>query len=154
MKVQKTYQPTPADSTEQWYVVDASGLILGRLASRVAKALRGKTSPRYAPHTHLKTHVIVINAEKTLLTGSKLKTKRYFWHSGYRTGIKSETAEEALARHPERIIFDAVHGMLPKDALGRQLMRHIRVYAGPEHPHQAQKPVPLPIHTRAVRAKE
>ncbi len=154
MKAQKTYQPKAAELPEKWYVVDAEGQILGRLAARVAKVLRGKNSPRFAPHTHLNTHVIVVNAEKIQLSRDKAKTKVYQWHSPYRTGLKEETVEKLLQRRPTEVVRRAVRGMIPKNALGRQMMRYLRIYAGPEHPHEAQQPEPLKIVTRHVRVQE
>jgi len=154
MRAQRTYQPKAADQPEKWFVVDADGETLGRLAARVAKVLRGKTSPRFAPHTHLNTHVIVVNAEKVRLSGNKVQTKKYQWHSAYRTGLKEETVGDLLKRRPTEVVRRAVKGMIPKNALGRTLMRYLRVYAGPEHPHEAQKPEPIKIVTRHVRVQE
>ena len=139
---------------EKWFVVDASGQILGRLAARVAKVLRGKNTPQYTPHLSLNRHVVVINAEKVLLSGKKREVKIYKWHTPYRTGIKEESVEHLLARRPTEVLRRAVKGMIPKDALGRHLMRNIRIYAGAEHPHQAQQPEPLTILTRHIRAQE
>jgi large subunit ribosomal protein L13 len=154
MNAQKTFQPKPESLPEKWYVVDASNQILGRLASRVAKVLRGKTSPQYAPHVSLNTHIIVVNAEKVLLTGKKVREKTYKWHTAYRTGLKEESVEHLLARKPTEVVRRAIKGMVPKDALGRKLMRYIRIYTGPEHPHKAQCPEPLTIATRRMRTQE
>jgi len=127
----------------KWYVVDAGGQVLGRLASRVATILRGKHKPDFAPHLDVGDHVVVVNAEKVQLTGRKLKTKTYRWHTGYIGNLRQVTAERMLATHPERVIEWAVQGMLPKGRLGRAMARKLKVYRGPSHPHQSQKPEPL-----------
>lgn len=139
--------PTPAESTieRKWYVVDAQGQVLGRLASKVAKLLRGKHKPVYTPHLDVGDHVIVVNAEKVHLTGRKLKDKLYRWHTGYIRGLREVNAETMLRTHPERVIEWAVQGMLPKNRLGRAMARKLKVYRGPEHPHQAQRPEPLDL---------
>lgn len=139
--------PTPAESTieRKWYVVDAQGQVLGRLASKVAKLLRGKHKPVYTPHLDVGDHVIVVNAEKVHLTGRKLKDKLYRWHTGYIGGLREVNAETMLRTHPERVIEWAVQGMLPKNRLGRAMARKLKVYRGPEHPHQAQRPEPLDL---------
>jgi len=124
----------------KWYVIDAEGQRLGRLASEVATLLRGKHKPIYTPHVDTGDYVIVINAEKIELTGNKLKDKKYYRHSGYPGGLKERTAEEMLAKHPEQVIELAVKGMLPKGPLGRKMFKKLHVYSGPEHKHQAQKP--------------
>lgn len=139
---------------EKWFVVDAEGLTLGRLAARVATVLRGKNSPHFAPHTHLNTHVVIVNSEKVRLSGKKLEDKKYQWHTIYRTGLKEETAGQLLQRRPTEVIRRAVKGMLPKGALGRTMMRYLRIYVGPEHPHEAQQPQALKIVTRRVREQE
>lgn len=135
----------PAGSVEsrKWYVVDAEGQVLGRLASRVATILRGKHKPEFAPHLDVGDHVVVVNAEKVQLTGRKLKTKTYRWHTGYIGGLRQVTAERMLETHPERVIEWAVQGMLPKGRLGRAMAGKLRVYRGSAHPHQSQKPEPL-----------
>lgn len=143
----KTYLP-PHDSIERnWYVVDAADQRLGRLASEVARVLRGKNKPSYTPSIDAGDFVIVINAEKIAVTGRKRSQKLYRRHSGRPGGMKVETFEKLQARIPERIIEQAVKGMLPKNALGRQLFTKLKVYAGSDHPHQAQKPQPLEIVT-------
>ncbi|NLL49038.1 MAG: 50S ribosomal protein L13, partial [Firmicutes bacterium] len=127
----------------KWYVVDAEGQTLGRLATQVATILKGKHKPIYTPHVDTGDHVIVINAEKIHLTGNKLQDKKYYRHSGYPGGIKSVTAGEVLNRHPERVIEAAVWGMIPHNKLGRQMIKKLKVYAGAEHPHEAQMPETL-----------
>jgi len=132
-----------ARKLRRWYVADAEGQVLGRLATRVAAALRGKTSPGYSPHLDAGDFVIVVNAAKIRLTGKKLADKIYVRHTEYPGGIRRTTAGEMLAKHPTRLVRDAVTGMLPKTRLGRRLATKLKVYAGADHPHQAQKPVPL-----------
>lgn len=132
-----------ARAARRWYVADASGQVLGRLASRVAVVLRGKHRPEFSPHLDAGDFVIVVNAEKVRLTGKKLDEKVYVRHSEYPGGIRRATAAEVLAKHPTRVIEQAVAGMLPKNRLGRKLATKLKVYAGPEHPHHAQKPLPL-----------
>jgi large subunit ribosomal protein L13 len=133
-------------SVEQnWYVVDAENKVLGRLATELARILRGKHKPDFTPHVDTGDYVIVINAEKVNLTGNKLKDKVYYSHSGYPGGIKSITAENLKAKKPEALIRLAVKGMLPKNRLGRKLFKKLKVYAGGEHPHQAQQPKPIEI---------
>jgi len=141
----KTYVATPADRQRDWYVVDAEGKTLGRLATRIADALRGKRKPQYTPHIDTGDFVIVVNAEKIHVTGDKLAQKVYWRHSGYPGGIKSRTLGEQLQRRPEEVIRKAVKGMLPRNRLARQQLRKLKVYAGPEHPHQAQQPTPMEI---------
>ncbi len=135
----KTYFPK-ADKEIKWYVADADGQVLGRLASRLAQVLRGKHHPRFTPHADLGFRIAVINAEKVVVTGNKREQKSYFRHSGYPGGDKYRTFDEQMAVKPEFIITNAVKGMLPKNSLGRQLMKGLKVYAGPNHPHQAQEP--------------
>ena len=139
----KTYMPNPAEVERKWYVVDAEGQTLGRLAAEVAKVLRGKNKPIFTPHEDCGDYVIVINAEKIEVTGKKLDQKVYYNHSGYVGGLKETTLREMLANHPERVIEHAVKGMLPKGALGNQMYTKLFVYAGPEHKHEAQKPETL-----------
>jgi large subunit ribosomal protein L13 len=139
----KTYVATPANRQRDWYVVDAEGKTLGRLATQLASALRGKGKPEYTPHVDTGDFVIVINAEKIHVTGDKLASKRYWRHSGYPGGIKSRTLGEQLERRPEEVIRRAVKGMLPRNRLARQQLRKLKVYAGPDHPHQAQQPESL-----------
>jgi large subunit ribosomal protein L13 len=144
----KTYQATAQDRERDWYVVDAQGKTLGRLATQIADVLRGKRKPTYTPHVDVGDFVIVINAEKIAVTGNKLEAKRYWRHSGYPGGIKSRTLGDLLAQRPEEVIRRAVKGMLPRNRLARQQLRKLKIYAGPEHPHQAQKPEQLEIETR------
>ena len=139
----KTYTAKPQEVERKWYVVDADGQTLGRLATQVAMILRGKHRPTYTPHVDTGDHVIIINAEKIHLTGKKLQDKKYYRHSGYPGGIKSVTAGEVLNRHPERVIKADVWGMVPHNALGRQIIKKLKVYAGAEHPHEAQMPETL-----------
>ena len=129
----------------RWYLVDARGKVLGRLASQVAKVLRGKHKVTFAPHRDEGDFVVVVNAAQVRLTGDKLYSKVYIWHSGYPRGLKSRTVREMLSEHPERVIMRAVWGMLPKNKLGRHMIKKLKVYAGPEHPHQAQRPQPLEL---------
>jgi large subunit ribosomal protein L13 len=143
----KTYLPKPDTIEAQWYVVDAANQHLGRLASEIAKILRGKNKPLYTPHLDTGDFVIVVNAEQVAVTGKKRTQKLYRRHSGRPGGMKVETFEKLQARIPERIIEQAVRGMLPKNRLGRQLFTKLKVYAGPNHPHQAQKPENLAIQT-------
>jgi len=132
-----------ARAERRWYVVDAQGQVLGRLASRVAAVLRGKNRPSFSPYLDGGDFVIVVNAAGVRLTGKKLEDKQYIRHTGWPGGIRRATASEVLARHPTRLIQQAVEGMLPKNRLGRKLATKLKVYAGPEHPHRAQKPLPL-----------
>lgn len=136
----KTYMATEATIDRKWYVVDAAGMTLGRLASEVAKILRGKNKPIFTPHMDTGDYVIVINAEKIHVTGKKMDQKIYYHHSDYVGGLKQTTLKEKLAKKPEQVIELAVKGMLPKGPLGRQMYRKLSVYAGPEHKHAAQKP--------------
>ena len=136
----KTFMPKAADITRKWYVVDAEGLALGRVASQVANILRGKNKPIYTPNVDTGDYVIVINAEKVAVTGKKESDKVYKRHSGYPGGLKETTLGEMRAKKPEEIIYHAVRGMMPKGRLGRQMFKKLKVYAGPEHPHTAQKP--------------
>ena len=136
----KTFMASPATIDRKWYVVDATGMTLGRLASEVAKVLRGKNKPIFTPHIDTGDYVIVINAEKIAVTGKKLDQKVYHHHSDYVGGMKETTLREKLAKKPEEVIEDAVKGMLPKGPLGRQMYTKLFVYAGPEHKHAAQKP--------------
>jgi large subunit ribosomal protein L13 len=129
----------------KWFVVDAEGQVLGRLATRVATILRGKHKPTFAPHLDVGDHVVVLNAEKVHLTGRKRTDKVYRWHTGYIGGLKEVNAEKMLKSHPERVIEWAVQGMLPKNRLGRAMAKKLKVYRGAEHPHQAQQPAPLAL---------
>jgi large subunit ribosomal protein L13 len=150
MTINKTYSPKPGDINRVWHVVDATDLPLGRLASEVANILRGKHKPTFAPHMDGGDFVIVVNAEKVAVTSNKSQTKIYYRHSGFPGGIKAETFENLRERRPEAIIERAVTGMLPKNKLGRQMARKLKVYAGPNHPHVAQGPQPLELDIRKV----
>ena len=141
----KTYVATPASRERNWLVVDATGQTLGRLATQLADALRGKRKPEYTPHVDTGDFVIVVNAERISVTGNKRAEKRYYRHSGYPGGLRSRTLEEMLARRPEEVIRRAVKGMLPRNRLGRAQLRKLKVYAGPDHPHAAQKPEPMEV---------
>lgn len=143
----KTYVPPQASLERNWYVVDAADQRLGRLASEIAMVLRGKNKPTYTPHLDTGDFVVVVNAEKVSVTGKKSSQKLYRRHSGRPGGMKTETFAKLQARVPERIIEQAVKGMLPKNTLGRQLFTKLKVYAGPDHPHEAQKPELLQIKT-------
>ena len=139
----KSYMASPSTIERQWYVVDATGHTLGRLASEIAKVLRGKNKPTYTPHIDTGDYVIVVNAEKVKVTGKKLDQKIYYHHSDYVGGMKETTLREMLAKKPEKVVELAVKGMLPKGPLGREMYTKLFVYAGPEHKHQAQKPEAL-----------
>ena len=141
----KTYQAKKEEIEHQWYVVNAEGKVLGRLASELAKILRGKHKPAYTPHVDTGDFVVVVNAGKIRLTGKKLKDKIYYHYTGYPGGIKEISAEKLLAKKPTEMIRMAVQGMLPKNSLGRQMLRKLKVYAGPDHPHEAQKPSSLEL---------
>jgi len=136
----KSYMAKANEVDRKWYVIDAEGKVLGRLASEVAKILRGKHKPTYTPYVDTGDYVIVINADKVKLTGKKLEKKEYIYHTGYPGGLKRIPYEELLKRKPEKVIELAVKGMLPKNRLGRKMFKKLKVYAGPEHKHQAQKP--------------
>jgi large subunit ribosomal protein L13 len=141
----KTYLAKPAEVVRKWYVVDASGKTLGRLAARVAILLRGKHKPTFTPNVDTGDHVVIINAEKIHLTGDKMKTKTYTHHTGYPGGLKTVTAEHLHEKQPTDLLTKAIKGMLPKNPLGKQMARKLKVYAGSEHPHQAQSPESLAI---------
>lgn len=145
--VYRTISANKETVNKQWYVVDAEDEILGRLASKVAYVLRGKHKPEYTPHVDCGDNVIIINAEKAVLTGKKLTDKEYIRHSGYPGGQKVETPVEMLEKHPERIIEHAIKGMLPKNRLGSELFRNLKVYVGSEHKHEAQNPTKLDLNT-------
>ena len=138
-----TFMASPATIDRKWYVVDATGMTLGRLSSEIAKVLRGKNKPIFTPHIDCGDYVIVVNAEKIVVTGKKLDQKIYYRHSDYVGGMKETTLTEMLAKHPERVIEHAVKGMLPKGPLGREMYKKLFVYAGPDHKHAAQKPEAL-----------
>jgi large subunit ribosomal protein L13 len=150
MPVNKTFSPKSADVERSWLVVDATDLPLGRLASEIATLLRGKHKPTYAPHVDGGDFVIVVNAEKVAVTSGKSQAKIYYRHSGYPGGIKAETFESLRQRRPEAIVERAVTGMLPKNKLGRQMARKLKVYAGPDHPHASQQPRALDLDIRKV----
>jgi len=141
----KTYVAKPTDRRRDWLVVDAEGQTLGRLATRIADTLRGKRKPEYTPHVDTGDFVVVVNAEKIQVTGNKLEQKRYWRHTGYPGGIKSRSLAEMLDRRPEEVIRKAVKGMLPRNRLARKQLTKLKVYAGPDHPHAAQKPQPMEI---------
>jgi len=141
-----TYSAKPTEVDHKWLVVDAEGVILGRLASIIAHRLRGKHKPLFTPHIDCGDNIVVVNAEKVRLTGRKRRDDIFYWHTGYPGGIKGQSKGQILSgRHPERVIYKAVERMIPRGALGRQVMRKLRVYAGPEHPHEAQQPDLLDI---------
>ncbi|NWG03402.1 MAG: 50S ribosomal protein L13 [Syntrophaceae bacterium] len=139
----KTYQAKKEGLEHKWYLINAEGKVLGRLATELAKILKGKNKPLYTPHVDTGDFVIVINAGKLTLTGKKMKDKVYYHHTGYPGGIKETSAEKLLAEKPTEMIRMAVRGMLPKNSLGRQMLRKLKVYAGPNHPHEAQKPISI-----------
>lgn len=146
-----TPMPKEVDTERKWYLVDAEGKVLGRLATQVATVLRGKHKVTFAPHLDVGDHVVVVNAEKVHLTGRKLTDKTYRWHSGYIGGLREVSAERMIKAHPARVIEWAVQGMLPKGRLGRAMAKKLKVYRGPDHPHTAQKPEPLPSSGRHQR---
>ncbi|MEP3244902.1 MAG: 50S ribosomal protein L13 [Sneathiella sp.] len=142
----KTYSAKPTEVEKKWLLIDAEGLVLGRLASIVANRLRGKHKPMYTPHIDCGDNVVIINAEKIALSGKKLTDKKFYWHTGYPGGIKERTMDKILGgAHPERVIEKAVQRMIPKGPLGRVQLGNLRVYAGAEHPHEAQKPEVLDV---------
>jgi large subunit ribosomal protein L13 len=141
----RTFSPKPSDVQRQWHVIDATDVVLGRLATQAATLLRGKHKPIYAPHVDTGDFVIIVNAEKVALTGAKRENKVEYRHSGYPGGIRATTYDVLLAKNPRRVVEKAVKGMLPHNTLGRQMLSKLKVYAGPEHPHQAQQPVPYTI---------
>ena len=141
----RTYAVKASEIERRWYLVDAQGKTLGRLASEIAKILRGKHKPTYTPHLDTGDYVVVVNAEKIHVTGNRLDSKRYYRYSGYPGGLKSVPLREMLEKHPTRAIRYAVKGMLPKNRLGRAMIKKLKVYAGNEHPHEAQKPVSLDL---------
>ena len=141
----RTYNAKPGEIAREWYLVDADGQTLGRLATRIADMLRGKNKAAYTPHVDTGDFVVVVNAEKIHVTGNKLDQKEYIRHSGYPGGIRRRTLREQLERRPEEVLRRAVKGMLPKNRLARQQLTKLKIYAGPEHPHEAQAPKPLPL---------
>lgn len=140
MYVQKSYVLKPADANRKWHLIDATDKVVGRLATEVARLLRGKDNPQFTPNTDSGDYVVVVNAKKVKFTGNKWSDKIYYRHSGHIGKLKSRTAKEQLERHPEKILMDAVHGMLPKTSLGRKQLTKLKVFAGSEHTHEAQKP--------------
>ena len=142
---ERTYSPKAEDIVRQWYVVDATDKVLGRLATEIAQVLRGKRKPSFAPHADVGDHVIVVNAERIAVTGRKAERKVYYRHTGYPGGIRTTSYADMMRKHPERIVQKAVWGMLPHNTLGRSVFKKLRVYAGPDHRHAAQQPVPLEI---------
>ncbi len=150
----KTYSAKPAEVEKKWILIDAEGVVLGRLASHVANILRGKTKATYTPHIDVGDNVIIINAEKVKLTGKKMTDKKFFWHTGHPGGIKERTMGQILGgRYPERVIEKAVERMIPRGPLGRAQMKKLRVYAGAEHPHEAQQPEVLDFAARNPKNK-
>tara|TARA_B100000886_G_scaffold337390_2_gene297998 strand:- start:478 stop:915 length:438 start_codon:yes stop_codon:yes gene_type:complete len=145
MYVDKSYVLKPADADKKWYLVDATDKVVGRLATEIANVLRGKNNPKYTPHTDSGDYVVVINAEKVVFKGNKLDNKKYYSHSDYVGGLKTRTAKEVLERTPERILMSAVKGMLPKNSLGRQQLKKLRLFAGETHGHEAQNPTKLEL---------
>lgn len=152
----KTFTATPADIEKKWILIDAEGVVLGRLATIVANILRGKNKPTFTPHMDMGDNVIIINAEKIQLTGNKRDDKRYYWHTGHPGGIKSRSVREVLeGKHPERVVTKAVERMITRNRLGRQQMTNLRVYAGADHPHEAQQPAVLdvkPLNAKNTRS--
>jgi large subunit ribosomal protein L13 len=144
----KTWNAKPGEVERRWYLVDAEGKTLGRLATRIADTLRGKDKAQYTPHVDTGDFVVVVNAEKIAVTGKKLEDKRYYRHSGYPGGIRSRTLQEELDRRPTEVIRKAVKGMLPRNRLSRAQLTKLKVYAGPEHPHEAQSPQPLKLEDK------
>ena len=143
--MKRTYQAKKEEIDAKWYVVDANGKVLGRLAAKLASVLRGKNKPIFTPHVDTGDFVVVVNAKKVVLTGKKLLDKSYYHYTGYPGGIREMSAEKMMAKKPTEVLRIAVKGMLPKNTLGRQMLRKLKVYAGPEHPHAAQKPTPLNV---------
>lgn len=141
----KTYVPKESEIERNWYIVDAEDAVLGRLATEVASILRGKHKPQFTPHLDAGDYVIVVNAEKVRVTGAKENQKMYYRHSRYPGGLRSMTFNQMIEKHPERVIEAAVRGMLPKNALGRRMLRKLRVFTGPDHPHAAQQPIELNV---------
>ena len=141
----RTYSPKPGDVTRQWHVIDATDVVLGRLASQAATLLRGKHKPIFAPHVDTGDFVVIVNASKVALTGNKREGKMAYRHSGFPGGLRATPYAELLEKHPAKAVEKAVKGMLPHTSLGRQMLRKLKVYAGPEHPHQAQSPAPYEI---------
>ncbi|KAA5607294.1 50S ribosomal protein L13 [Roseospira marina] len=150
----KTYSAKPSEVERKWYLIDADGVVLGRLAATVANILRGKHKTMFTPHIDTGDHVVIINADKVRLTGRKVTQKRFYWHTGYPGGIKSKTMEQILGgNHPQRVVEKAIERMVPKGPLGRSQLKKLRVYAGDEHPHAAQQPEVLDLAARNPKNK-
>ena len=147
----RTYSPKAGEVTRAWHVIDAEDVVLGRLATQAALLLRGKHKPTYAPHVDTGDFVVVVNAEKVALTGNKREKAFHYRHSGYPGGLRKQSFGEVLERHPERLLEKAIKGMLPKNKLGRAMGKKLKVYAGPEHPHQAQNPQPCEINAKVEK---
>lgn len=143
--IMKTFSAKADEIKREWFIIDAEDVILGRMATEIAKRLRGKHKPEYTPHVDTGDYIVVINAEKIAVTGNKMKQKTYYKHTGYVGNLKSITLEKQLIKHPEVVIEAAVRGMLPKNSLGRTMYRKLKVYAGSEHPHEAQQPITLEV---------
>ena len=141
----RTYSPKPAEITRAWYVIDADGMVLGRLATEAARLLRGKHRPYFAPHVDTGDHVVVVNADKIVMTADKADDKFAYRHSGYPGGLRRRSYAELMADHPDEVVRRAVRGIIPKNTLGRQVLAKLKVYAGPDHPHAAQNPQPLEL---------
>jgi len=146
----KTFVPNVDDIERKWYIIDAQDQILGRLASQIATLLRGKHKPEYTPHLDLGDHVVIVNADKIKVTGRKLSNKFYTRYTGFPGGLRTSSFEKLMHERPERVLFHAVKGMLPKNRLGRKMIKKLRVYTGPDHPHQAQQPEALPSSLRRI----
>ena len=144
----RTYSPKASELDRAWWIVDAEGQVLGRMATEVARVLRGKHKPSYTPHLDCGDHVIIVNADKVVTTADKSERKILYRHSGYPGGLRSQTLGEAMQRQPAEVVRRSVRGMLPHTRLGRQMLRKLKVYAGPVHPHEAQSPQPLPLGRR------
>lgn len=153
MNAHQTTHPKPLEQVEKWYIVNAEGQVVGRLAARVAKLVRGKCSPSFLPSMNPRIHVVIVNAEKAVFTGKKWRDKIYYHHTGWRTGIRAASAQEVLEKDPSDILRKAIHGMLPKNRLGAVLDKNVRIFAGTEHPHGAQNPEPFAIKTRQPKAR-
>ena len=150
----KTYVAKPAEVERKWYVIDAEDMVLGRMASEIAKILRGKHKPSFTPHVDCGDFVVVVNAEKVALTGNKKDRERFYWHTGWPGGIKDQTIGQRLeGKYPERVVEKAVERMITRSPLGRQVMKKLKIYAGPEHPHEAQQPEVLDLAGRNVKNK-
>jgi large subunit ribosomal protein L13 len=143
MSVDKTYIPKASEITQQWYLVDASDQTLGRLATQIASSLLGKNQPNFTPGMDTGSHVVVVNAERIRVTGNKMRVKMYYRHSQYPSGLTETSLRDLLAKHPDRVIREAVWGMLPHNKYGREIIKNLKIYAGPEHPHSVQQPKPL-----------